>query len=188
MIRKRVAFSLVAAVTTASVIAVMAATPLWSSPDGRYFASFPSPPERITASAASAGSVGYQTVEQHREGAVIYLVSVTELPGEVPARLQRGDEASLLEASCLEFSESLGAPSSSLERARARFSDGRPMVKYALRFDYAGQPAESRGFWLFDEGRIIRVSISFLRPAKARRIREAERFLESFVITEAERR
>lgn len=151
---------------------------IWTNTTDGVAAAFPSPPNRVGATAQSTAAYAYQAAFQFDDGGALASIQIS--PTEYEFR--DAAERAFLSGAHDSFVRTLGAQPSDASTSWDTYGDGRLMLRYAVRFAYEGTPIIGLGFWMLDGRRAIRVSVAYpesLSPANAK---VAEHFLYAFLL------
>lgn len=128
-----------------------AATPpkQWTSPDSRWAAAFPQPPDRIDLQVSGGSGVGYRAVVTTPRGPIQYLVSLIIADGmnERPVTPQVRE---ILQMSTRSFVGTVGGDVSNLKTSWGAFGKGLPRLDHELTYErraFNSRPPGSSRWW-----------------------------------------
>lgn len=149
---------------------------IWAK-DG-FGAWFPEPPVRLDVSTRDTSGYAYQSSKIFDSGGALYAITVVS----IPATIQKRKIDSFLSQLNAEFIKSLGANPATAKTKWEKFGDGRHLLTYQFDFNHEEIPLTGHGFWLNDNNRAIRVSVSYTRSLGDQEVREILSFLETFTL------
>ena len=155
------------------------ASGLWVSEKDGFGANFPSAPRKISVATSQSSGYAYQSAQEFTNGLVLYAISVVPMPSDTTKEMQK----TFLENSNAGFVKTMGQSPEAAITTWTKFGDGRDQLNYEFEYDVQGVPLmKTNGFWLMDNNRTIRVSISYTKGLSPHDRNTATSFLDSFII------
>ncbi len=154
------------------------ASELWFNASEGFGAIFPNAPEKNSVSSSQATSYAYQSVRNFNNGGALFAITISPIQFDP----KKGDPMRFLEALNNEFIKLMGQNPNRAKTKWSSFGDGRKCLNYEFEFTYSGAPFKGRGFWVFDRGRAIRVSVAYTASLTPKETGEVLQFLPSYVM------
>jgi hypothetical protein len=154
---------------------------VWLSPDRRWGAGFPVPPEPLDVSASGGAGVGYRAVVSTPHGPAQYIVTLM-VADAIKHRPPTSQVREILEVSTSAFVGSVGGQPSNLKTTWSSFGKGLPRLEHELTYAREGVEFETIGFFTMVGTEMIRVSASYPLLFAAEQRPKARLFLTSFVM------
>jgi len=152
---------------------------LWTNFDDGFGANFPNAPERISAAATGGAGYAYQSIGEYNGGSALFAITILPINSDVA----RDTQEELLNEFNIGFFKSMGKKASEESIKWSKFGDGRTQLNYESDFPYQKHIFASRGFWVIDNHRAIRVSVGYIKGSLASDdVNEVVSFLDSFVL------
>lgn len=162
----------------ALVSASASASEQWVNVSEGFGANFPTTPERTSVASSQSSNYAYQSVKNFSNGGALFVISISPIHFDQT----KSDPMRFLEALNNEFIKLMGQNPNRAKTKWSSFGDGRKILNYEFEFTDSGAPFKGRGFWIFDNRRIIRVSVAYTESLTPKEIREVLQFLPSFVM------
>lgn len=173
--------AVVGALVLVSVARGATAEKVWLSPDHRWGAGFPVPPERLELSAGGGAGVGYRAVVSTPDGPVQYIVTLI-VADAIKHRPPTSQIREILKTSTDAFVGSVGGHPSKLKTTWSSFGKGLPRLEHELTYAREGVEFETIGFFTMVGIEMIRVSASYPLLFAGEQRPKARLFLQSFVM------
>lgn len=150
----------------------------WFNASEGFGARFPNAPERVSAASSQSAGYAYQSIKNFNNGGALFAITISPIQFD----LTRGDPMRFLEALNNEYIKLMGQNPNRAKTKWSSFGDGRKYLSYEFEFTDSGAPFRGSGFWVFDNGRAIRVSVAYTESITPKEVREVLQFLPSFVM------
>lgn len=151
---------------------------IWASEVEGFGVMFPVEPTRVDAAGLKGSGYSYQSVFTFDEGGATANVTIAPVPFDLDSTSKR----TFLLSAHRSFLQSIGAVPDSSRFKWDFLVSGVPVLQYEASFEYQGVPVISKGFWLFDRQRALRVSVAYPRALSAGSAAVADRFPNTFML------
>lgn len=152
---------------------------LWVSSEEGFAARFPSDPEKVEATSSTKSGYAYQSSKKFKAGFALYAVTIV---GSIPKISKTADVKKYIEKANIGYIKSNGQNPAGAQIKWTQFGDGRPKLKYATDIQYRGIQLRSKGYWITDEKRILRISVTYTKNIANKYRRNIGDFLDTFVL------
>ena len=127
----------------------------WVCEKDGFVATFPTEPRRVEAEVSGGSGHAYQSYFQFSND----LVALAQVSIVLLTETFSGSAAeNILTLNHNEYVQTIGATPADSRTSRGTFGDAKPTLEFEVRFSFDDVPMISKGFWLLDGTRIMKVS------------------------------